>query len=221
MQRFTLIHDGSNQSWQAAYLAFQIAARLGAPLLALLVDTAADSKNLTQRAAQVEVGGRAAELSIKIRFVTDPSVKALADNAAGSNGLFIPRRIIPDGETASRFLEVLSCPVWIVSKNEELREMAVLVDDLDSNRSLIDFTTTLSSRIQLPLTGLIPSNQFAQIPKNGDPINWLPLDDMSQQAIAIAIKGRNASLLFLPASNVSLLSKLSMNCVVFPAVPDA
>jgi hypothetical protein len=98
MQRFTLLHDGSDQGWQAAYLAFHIAAQLGAPLFALLVGSASDEKILARNASQVEVGGRAAGLVIKTRLVTEFSVDIVEENVADSDGLFVPRRLIPDEE---------------------------------------------------------------------------------------------------------------------------
>ena len=68
MQRFSLIHDGSEQGWQAAYLAFNISARFGAPLLALLVKSDLPTSLLQKRAAQVRVGGNAAKLVIETKL---------------------------------------------------------------------------------------------------------------------------------------------------------
>lgn len=218
MQRFTLIHDGSDQGWQTAYLALHIAARLGAVLLALIIDTTSDWKKLAYRATQVEVGGRAAQVPVGTRVVADFSLDVLTENAAGSNGLFVPRRFVPDGETATRFLEALSCPLWIVSQNAEAREMAVLVDDFAANESLIHYTATLAHRIQEPLTGLVHEDKIARIPKTGNLITWVPLAKFSHAEITAATRERNASLLFLPASNASLLGDLPMNCVVFPVL---
>ncbi len=221
MQRFTLIHDGSNQGWQTAYLAFHIAARLGAPLLALLVDPATDWKNLAKRAAQVEVGGRAAELSITTRFVTDYSVDVLAENSVGSDGLFIPSNLVPDGETAQRFLEVLACPLWVVSQDAELREMAVLVADFVAEEDLINYTSALSRRIQQSLTGLVQASELARMPDNGNALTWLPLADLSQSVITAAVAELDASLLFLSDSHLSVFSGLSVNCVLFPVAKNA
>jgi len=69
MQRFTLLHDGSPQAWQAAYLAFHIAAQLGAPLRVLLFDADDDQDMLAKNASQIEVGGHAAGVNVRT-FVT-------------------------------------------------------------------------------------------------------------------------------------------------------
>jgi len=105
MQRFTLIHNGSQQGWQAAYLAFHIAAQLGAPLLVWLVDSATDKKVLAQRATQVEVGGRAAGVAIETRLVMEFPIRTLVENKSTVDGIFLPHQLIPNGETAARLLE--------------------------------------------------------------------------------------------------------------------
>lgn len=220
MQRFTLIHDGSNQGWQTAYLAFRIAARLGAPLLALLVDPATDGKNLTRRAAQVEVGGRAAELVITTRFVTDHSVRVLVENSAGSDGLFVPRNLIPDSETAQRFLQALSCPLWVISQEAELRDMAVLVADFVTEEGLINYTTALSRRIQQSLIGLVHASELALIPNDGDALTWMPLADFTDAEITAAVAQLDANLLFLSDTHVSMFSGLLMNCVFYPVAKN-
>ena len=221
MQRFALIHDGSEQGWQTAYLAFHIAARLGAPLLALLVDQATDWKKLTQRAAQVEVGGRAAELTIQTRFVTDYSVNVLAENSAGSDGLFIPRHLISDVEAAVHFLEALSCPLWIISQDVELRKMAVLVGDFVADEKLIDYTSSLSRRLEQSLVGLIRASELVRVHRSENSLTWVSLADLSQHEVTAAFAELGADLLFLSDSHASMLSELSMNCILYPTVKNA
>ncbi|MGB7873821.1 MAG: hypothetical protein WBL25_05520 [Anaerolineales bacterium] len=216
MQRFTLIHDGSEQGWQAAYLAFHIAAQLGAPLLVLLFDSASDKNMLEKRAAQVEVGGHAAGVVISTQLITEFSVDSVAENSANSNGLFVPRRLIPDEKTARRFLEVLSYPLWIVSKESEIQGMAVLVGNPAAHETLINYVSTLSHRIQQPLTGLIPESKLALIPKTASAIAWLPLSNFSPAEITAALHKVGARVLFLPISRFSLIVGLSINCVIYP-----
>jgi hypothetical protein len=221
IQRFTLVHDGSDQGWQAAYLAFHITAQLGASLLVLMVGSTTDEKILAQKASQVEVGGRAAGVVIETRLVTKFSVDAVRENAADSDGLFVPRRLIPDEETAVRFLDALSCPLWIVSKESELHEMAVLVDDLAANETLITYTTALSRRLQQSLTGFVRRNELNLISGSDESLAWLPLADFSPTEINATLNQLGADLLFLPLARLSLVSELSMNCVVYPVMQDA
>jgi hypothetical protein len=221
IQRFTLLHDGTDQGWQAAYLAFHIAAQMGASLVALLVGSKSDQKTLSRHASQVEVGGRAAGLVVETRLVTEFSVDLVRENIADSDGLFVPRGLVPDLETAAGFLDVLSCPLWIVSKESEMYEMAVLVDDLAANQALIAFTTTLSRRLQQSLTGLTPKNDFTLGSDTDESIAWLPLASFTPAEINATLNQIGASLLFLPVSRLSLVNELSTNCVVYPARRDA
>ena len=220
MQRFTLIHDGSDQGWQAAYLAFHIAAQLGAPLLVLLVNSGTDKKALAQRAKQVEVGARAAGVAVETRLMTEFSIETLVASTSALDGLFVPRRLVPDGETVARFLEALSCPLWIVSKDTETYEMAVLVDDFSADEWLIRYTTALAYRTQQTLTGFIRESELNLAPKT-DAIQWVPLGDVSLVEINAAMKPLDISLLFIPHAHISLMERLSMNCVALPARVDS
>ena len=218
MQRFTLLHDGSKQGWQAAYLAFHVSAQLGAPLLVLLAGPTTDSKTLVQRATQIEVGARAAGVAVGTRFVPNFSVDVATKNASGSDGLFIPSRLIPDWETALRYSEAFSHPLWIVSKESETHKMAVLVDDLSADKTLVNYTITLSNRLQQSLTGLVRDTKSGSFLAANTPIDWIPLTDFTYTEITDAIQQLEADLLFVPASRVSLINELTLNCVVYPVV---
>jgi len=221
MRRFTLIHDGSDQGWQATYLAFHIAVQLGAPLLVLLVDSTADKNMLAQRATQVEVGARAAGVSIETRSMLDFSLDTLAEIANTSDGLFVSKHFVPDRKTALRFLESLTCPLWIVSQNPETQEMAVLVDDLTANSELVNYTKSLSIRIKQTLTGLVRAGELATTPTADSSITWMPLPDFSPGKVKAILNRVDISLLFIPVSRVSLVDEISVNCVIFPTSSGA
>lgn len=217
IQRFTLLHDGSNQGWQSAYLAFHVAARLGASLQVLLVDSAIDNEMITQRAVQVEVGGRAAGLAIRSRLVPDFTVEVVAGYAAGSAGLFVPRQLIQNGKNAERLLETLACPLWIVTGDSEIRKMALLVDDVAADKGLVDYTATLSHRLQESLIGLVLEESLAAARNSYAFLTWQPLPDFVPSKIAVILNKLGHNILFLPVSGISLVYDLSINCVVYPA----
>ena len=221
MQRFTLIHDGSDQGWQAAYLAFHIAARLGSPLLVLLVNSAADKETLIQRSAQVKVGGRAAGLAIETRLVMEFSIDMVLANVSSIDGLFVPQRLIPNEETAERLLEALPCPMWVVAKDSETYEMAVLVDDFAADEKAISYATNLSHRIQQPLTGLIRESEFELTSDVDASITWIPLPNFSSVEVSTAMNQLGAGLLFLPVSRFSLVKELPFTCVICPLIQNA
>ena len=217
MQRFTLIHDGSEQGWQTAYLAFHIAAQLGAPLQALLGDSA-NRESLVQSAAQVEIGGRAAGVVIGTRLVTDFSLDNLIENTDSIDGLFIPHRFVPDEKTAARFLEALSCPLWIVSHGPEIHKMATLISDLVADEKLIHYSMTLAHRLQQALIGLVQAKELASKSQSDLELEWEPIPNFSSREINATINQLDVNLFFVSASNASLIEDLASNCVIFPTL---
>lgn len=216
MQRFTLIHDGTSQAWQTTYLAFHIAARLGAPLQVLLSDSAIGEETSAQRAADIEVGGRAAGVVIESHLVADFAIETILENTNIVDGLFIPRRLIPDEETVKRFLNALSCPLWIVSKETETRKMAVLVGNLSEEKHLVTYAAMLSHRLNRPLSGLFMG---VSLPTNADGamgLEWMLLQDFSMPSVVSVINRIHTDLLFIHNSRASLISESTCTCVVYP-----
>ncbi len=217
MQRFTLLHDSSRYGWQAAYLAFHLSARLGAPLLVLLVEPAIDRELIAQRATQVEVGGRAAGLEIKTGLVQSFSVEAVADHAAVSNGLIVPRQLVQDELLLARFLDTLSCPLWVVTKESEMRKMAVLASNVTTEDSLVTQAASLANRLQVPLVGLARQETFAALTQRYRAISWHRIPDFSPVKITGALSELDVEILFLSVSDLSMAIQLPVNCVICPA----
>lgn len=216
MQRFTLIHDGSKQGWQTAYLAFHVAAQLGAPLLGLIVDAGSDMDALKKRAEQVEVGAHAAGVAIGTQLIPEFSVDAVDKYLGEGNGFFVPRRIIPDEETARRFLDVMPCPLWLVSKGPGINGMAVFVSVPGEQDALINYASTLSHRLKQTLTGLVLKGDLTQISQTEIDFSWLILSDSKRSTISAALDRANANLLVLSVSQFSLSMKTSFSCIFYP-----
>ncbi|MGD8404875.1 MAG: hypothetical protein PVJ21_14540 [Anaerolineales bacterium] len=221
MQRFTLIHDGSKQGWQAAYLAFYVAAQLGAPLQVLMVISNSDTNTLAKRAAQVEVGGHAAGVAITTQTIAEFSINAVAEASSKSNGLFVPSRLISDKKTARDFLEVLSCPLWLVSKESETNGIAMLAGNPIVEETMINYAIALSHRIQQPLNGFVLESEFAHFKKTNSEVAWHQLPDFSPPTVSTVLKQVNVSLLILPLARFSISDELSFNCVIYPVDRDA
>jgi hypothetical protein len=221
MQRFTLIHDGSKQGWQAAYLAFYVAAQLGAPLQVLMVISNGDTNTLAKRAAQVEVGGHAAGVAIGTQLIADFSIDSVVEASGRGNGLFVPSRLIPDEKTARGFLEALSCPLWLVSKEAETNGMAMLVGDPVAEETMINYAIALSNRTQQSLNGFILEDEFAHVKKANSDLAWQRLPNFSPPTVSTVLKQVDVSLLILPLIRFSLSDELSFNCVIYPVDQDA
>ena len=99
--------------------------------------------------------------------------------------------------------------------------MAVLIGDPTSEEALIHYATTLSGRIQLPLTGFVHQNEFPSISKSDPDIAWQPLPDLTPIEVTTALKQVDVSLLFLSISYFFLTDDLPINCVIYPASKDA
>ena len=221
MQRFSLIHDGSSQGWQTAYLAFDVAARLGAPLQVLLLDSTADQELLAQNAMQLQTAGRAAGVSLETRIVADFSSESVARSVVAINGLFLPHRLLSEEQSLTSLLEALSCPVWIVADELKTRKMAVLVEDLSRDEDLIAYAVILSQRMSETLTGLILNEQVSQSSQGSPEMAWMSLQDFSEEKIASALDRLHADLLCIKHSKFSLARGLGRTCLVYPSVASA
>jgi hypothetical protein len=222
MQKFTSLHDGSIQGWHATYLAFHIAAQLGAPLQVLLINSGNTEDTLEERAAHVETGGRAAGVTIETHLLGDFSIADLKEHTTAIDGLFVPQRLISDGESATVFLETVSCPLWIASREPDLHEMAVLVSDLVKENYLLTYTKMLAQRLQQSLTGLINESELDEAQKNEPPpFNWIPYHALTLVEITSVINQLQAGLLFISASNTFPVTRFPYNCVICPDWQDA
>jgi len=222
MQRFTLLHDGSVQGWQATYLAFHVAARLGAPLQIFHFDPNNDGEALALRATHVETGGHAAGVAIETHLLSDFSLDTLKENITAIHGLFTPQRLIPDGETVSLLLKSFSCPLWSVAVESNLNDVAVLVDNPIHEAQLISYARTLSHRLQQSLTALVLDEKFeSTLNPELSGMKWMSLPTFSAVDIARALERLQAGLLFISSSNTSLIGNLPGNHVIYPNLQDA
>jgi len=215
MQKFVLVLDGSEQGWQAAYRAFHITARLGAYLHVLVIDSAVNESLLTQRANQVRIGGHAAGISIETQLIKEFSLNTLRKNLEDIAGIFIPSKLIPNDEAARQFLNAVSCPLWIISTQSEIRKMGVLVNDPDQNKEMISYSKSLSRRIQKPLTGFVMEAQLGA-KTSGKSTRWIPVVKMTLPEINTILNELGVDMLFIPSALANLINHLNVNCVIYP-----
>jgi len=143
------------------------------------------------------------------------------ESSLDSNGFFMPQSLVLDEKIALRYLELIPCPLWIISKESELQRTVLLVSDLAADAALIDLTTNLANRIKRPLTGFIRESEINLLPESSAEITWLPLTDFSPIGIEASINRLGESLLFLSARNFPLVRWLHMNCVFYPNASGA
>jgi len=221
MQNFALLHDGSVASWNAAYAAFYIATRLGAPLHVFLANPEIDKNDLSKQATQLEISGRAASVTIDTHLIADFSLETLTTNIIGINGLFAPRQIIKDGKFGTRITDTFTCPVWSISQLPKAYKMATLVDRLTDDDELIQYTASLSVRLQAPMIRIVQGGFPGVNRSNDNAVQLVTLPDLSPANISAALEEHQIELLFLPASKSDLLKDWAGNCILFPAPKGA
>jgi len=222
MQRFTLLHDGSAQGWHATYLAFHIAARLGAPLQVLHTRSEEETETLKDLAVHVATGAHAAGVDVETRLLADFSMDSLKKNITSVDGLFLPPRLLPDREAVSLFLEAFSCPLWIVSLESQPTDLAVLINDPLKDTYLMSYARTLSIRLEESLIAFVLDEQFESTLKPElSGIKWKSLQEFSPSQINEALEQLQISLLLLPESSISLSKNLNCNYVIHPKAKDA
>ena len=217
IQRFVLLHDGSAQGWQSAYLAFHVAAQLGASLLVILVNPSAEKIDLSNIASQVEVGGRAAGVAIETNQAPEFTLDILPAILESMDSLIIPQQLMRDLDTKSGYLEALSCPTWIVSKDPEMDGMVVLVADLNEAEELVRYAVNLSHRMQQSLIGLIQESHKVIEPNDQIAITWIPLPNFNRAVIKATLDQIGSGLLVTSYSTLPLVENLSVNLIVYPA----
>ena len=222
MQRFTLLHDGSAQGWHATYLAFHIAARLGAPLQVLHVKSEEETEALKDLAVHVATGAHAAGVDVETRLLADFSMDSLKKNITSVDGLFLPPRLLPDGKAASLFLEAFSCPLWVVPFEAQPLDLGVLVNDPLKESHLISYAKTLSNRLEQSFIAFVLDEQFdSTLRPELSGIKWKSLQEFSPSQINEALEQLKISLLLLPESNILLSKNLNCNLVIHPRAKDA
>lgn len=213
MLNFVLIHDGTELGWQAAYRAFHVTARLGASLLALVIDAELDADELAQHAAEIKIGGNAARINLTTRVITEFSQEKLLQNIQAGDGVFLPRHLVPDEKTAVWYLERLENPLWVISTKAEINMMGVLSTGGGEDRYAVNYATLLSNRMRKPLVG------FSGIREAGeaDPgMGWVVIDEHSPQSLLEALSEKEVDLMVIPASQIHFFSQSPVNIVIFP-----
>ena len=216
IQRFTLLHDGSAQSWPATYLAFHITARLGALLNVLMMPSADGRVSFETQASDIQVGGRAAGIEVTIQRVDDQSPAALREFLLPTDSLLVPSHLAPDGNSVQALLKMATCPIWVLSGEMEIRKLAFIANRFAAEQSSVRYATMLSQRLQNPLTIIIQSDQLPLTEERDHSLTWFPLTSYSTHDIKTALTEIAPSLFFIPVSQAHLIGQVFINCVVYP-----
>jgi hypothetical protein len=95
--------------------------------------------------------------------------------------------------------------------------MTVLVNDMRTDANLLHYAKTLAHRLRQTLKGIIKESELAPSPEENGAVSWIALPDLSLPALTSVLNQTESSLVFMPASIISLLPDLLFNCVIYPA----
>ncbi len=201
-----MIHDGSAQGWQTAYMAFHVAARLHASLLAISLAKSNNRESSAERILKMGVGARAAGLMLRTGTIHELTAEAVAAQAGGSGALLLPKDLFQDMALAPAQVEALACPVWLISHEHEIRRLGVVVNDAVSVKGALHYASTLALRLNQPLICLTNAAGPAKLPrtlKNVD-LKWDVLNDLSVQAIHQQVSAKDIDLVLFNTTQTPL-----------------
>jgi hypothetical protein len=218
MHQFTVIHDGSTPGWRAAYLAFHVAVQFGAPLQVLIIEDEDGQNRPAEKAAQTEIGGRAAGLAIETHIVKISALDTILNQAPVINGLFVPRHLVTGEARIEQILETSSCPLWVVAEETEPRKMAVLISDLAEDEDLLAYALSLSQRMAETLSCLVIDDSPPPTTRSSPNLSWISLHEFTAPAIRSAVDTHSIDLLVIGSTDFPLVEEINCSCVVFPRV---
>lgn len=211
IQQITAIHDGSTQGWHTAYVAFNMAARLSASLLVIsLADGEADA-GLVEQIARIEIGARAAGLSFETVTVHSVSVDAIVARAEGTHTLLLPRDLLNAESLALALVEALSCPVWLIPGELEIRRLGIILNDPGGEEYALQYASALAYRWNQPLICLARKPGPVALSQDSKRVEfiWSLLDDLSAAAIEQEIGRKQLDMLVFTISQAWLVSELA------------
>lgn len=126
MQHLMVILDNSADVWQAAYTAYDVAARSGASLVGVLVTDEGSHARALQTLRKFEMGARAAGVRVTTREITVSLSGYLKTHSAEMDGVFISRTSLNSPHAFDDLLNALSCPLWIVSTQRPIRRLLAI-----------------------------------------------------------------------------------------------
>lgn len=157
MKNLLVILDGTAGASQAAYTAYDVAARTGARLIGAIVSLNKGDSFVEQTQREFEIGARAAGLRVRVKEVSAFSEawsKALEIKA---DAVFIGQNSLGSETNLVNYLSVGICPLWIVPVQRDIHKLLVLYDSSPSAADILSQGLDLAHRWGLELTVLITS----------------------------------------------------------------
>jgi len=146
MRHLMVILNTDPTMWPAVYSAYDVAARSGADLLGLIVSNDHPSELVQDILHRFETGARAAGVTVKIR--NSPSFESVKWDrlTMEMDGVFVSRSGLGDMEHFQQLIERISCPLWIISKQRNIRQMLGVIAQNGPSSPVFELAVQLSKR---------------------------------------------------------------------------
>ena len=177
-----VVMDGSAGVKHTAYTAYDVAARTSARLIAAIIQDQQSQASADQALEEFETGARAAGVGFEVQRCPSLFDCLVVDSSKPIDAVFISRSSLTRPELIMELVDRLSCPLWIVPEQREVRRMMAIYDKSPAASAVLDLAVSLARRweIKLDLLAFVEEIKFK---------NSLPQD----YTVRISVKEENLS----------------------------
>lgn len=155
MKNILVILDDSPGSRKAAYMAYEVAARLGARLVGASLFASQSQQKAEQNLRDFKIGARAATVNVSGDYFPSLADALLAFNNLPIDAVFSSRDSLADDDLLSDWWTQASCPLWIVPSQREISRLLVVYDGSAGAAAALALALNLSSRWKVNLKLLV------------------------------------------------------------------
>ena len=162
MRYLFVILDGSSGVKQAAYTAFDVAARTSAKLIGAVIQDQQSQSAALQAREEFETGARAAGVGFEVENHRSLFEGLASDTNKPIDAIFISRSGITGQDFLIALVDRITCPLWIVPEQREIRRMMAIYDSSPAASAVLDLAVSLARRweIKLDLLAFVEEIKF-------------------------------------------------------------
>lgn len=149
-----MLLEGTPASWEAAYSAIHLAARLASRLVGVAGMDAPDERSARQWLAEFETGGRAAGIAVETHLLARLDPDSVLAQAEANDGAFVGRRGDEPPVMLNALFDRLTTPLWVVPRQVSVRRMAYLAGPDMADSASSRFAHSLSRRLGVEVTAV-------------------------------------------------------------------
>lgn len=151
MKAYLVVLDGTPSSWEAAYSAFHVAARLGSRLVGLAAKAPEGERTASRWLAEFETGARAAGIPVGSRLVANLDQDTLSVQADGVDGIFWGQRDNPSARLLTEAMANLPSSLWLVPHQTSVRRIIQVQAGASTEGGSSHFAALLARRLDVAL----------------------------------------------------------------------